>query len=106
MAAVTIFAIISYIVMPEDAWLPRNRISHFIDSKGVTETIEEVDVGRRPLTSPSGDAQVDSGAGTGTGTGNEDVDVSGSSTADNAAGSGGESGGERRRKGAVVSDDK
>ncbi|KAA8642997.1 putative amino acid permease [Aspergillus tanneri] len=51
MAGVTIFALISYMVMPEDAWLPRNRISHFIESKGVMETVEEV--GRRPLTSHS-----------------------------------------------------
>lgn len=44
MAAVTIFALISYVVMPEEAWLPRNRISHFIDSKGVgvAETVEEI----------------------------------------------------------------
>ncbi|KAH1642869.1 hypothetical protein KXX39_007201 [Aspergillus fumigatus] len=43
MAGVTILALISYFVMPEDAWLPRNRISHFIDSKGaVSETVEEV----------------------------------------------------------------
>ncbi|THC92071.1 hypothetical protein EYZ11_008452 [Aspergillus tanneri] len=41
MAGVTIFALISYMVMPEDAWLPRNRISHFIESKGVMETVEE-----------------------------------------------------------------
>lgn len=43
MASVTIFALVSYFVMPEDRWLPRNRISHFIDSKGVAETVEEVD---------------------------------------------------------------
>lgn len=43
MAGVTIFALISYFVMPEDRWLPRNRISHFIDSKGVAEVVEEVD---------------------------------------------------------------
>jgi hypothetical protein len=43
MAGVTILALISYFVMPEDAWLPRNRISHFLDSKGtVSETVEEV----------------------------------------------------------------
>lgn len=47
MASVTIFALISYIVMPEESWLPRNRISHFIDSKGagdgrVEETVEEI----------------------------------------------------------------
>ncbi|KAK6820338.1 hypothetical protein RU639_007473 [Aspergillus parasiticus] len=43
MAGVTIFAIISYFVMPEEAWLPRNRISHFIDSKGAQATVEEVE---------------------------------------------------------------
>lgn len=45
MASVTIFALISYFVMPEDKWLPRNRISHFIDTKGegrVSETVEEI----------------------------------------------------------------
>lgn len=43
MAAVTIIALICYFVMPEEAWLPSNRISHFIDSKGaVSETVEEV----------------------------------------------------------------
>lgn len=40
MAGVTIFALISYFVMPEDRWLPRNRISHFIDSKGAAEVVE------------------------------------------------------------------
>lgn len=43
MCGVTILALISYFVMPESAWLPSNRISHFIDSKGVPiETVEEV----------------------------------------------------------------
>ncbi|RJE23229.1 hypothetical protein PHISCL_04433 [Aspergillus sclerotialis] len=43
MAAVTIFALISYVVMPEERWLPKNRISNFIDSKGaMSETVEEV----------------------------------------------------------------
>jgi hypothetical protein len=42
MAGVTIFALISYVVMPESAWLPSDRISHFIDSKGAVETVEEV----------------------------------------------------------------
>lgn len=43
MAGVTILALISFFIMPEDAWLPRNRISHFIDSKGaVSETVQEV----------------------------------------------------------------
>lgn len=49
MAAVTIFALVSYFVMPEESWLPRNRISHFIDSKGVAgvqETVEEIHAGR------------------------------------------------------------
>ncbi|OJJ48979.1 hypothetical protein ASPZODRAFT_129341 [Penicilliopsis zonata CBS 506.65] len=43
MAAVTVIALASYWFMPEEAWLPRSRISHFIESKGavVTETIEE-----------------------------------------------------------------
>ncbi|KAB8234784.1 putative amino acid permease [Aspergillus alliaceus] len=50
MSGVTIFAIISYFVMPEEAWLPRNRISHFIDSKGAQTTVEE-------LERPSGDDQ-------------------------------------------------
>lgn len=43
MAGVTIFALISYVVMPESAWLPNDRITHFIDSKGAVETVEEVD---------------------------------------------------------------
>lgn len=44
MAGVTIFAIISYVIMPESAWLPRERITHFIHSKGAVETVvEEVD---------------------------------------------------------------
>lgn len=42
MAGVTILALISYFMMPEGAWLPRDRITHFIDSKGATETVEEV----------------------------------------------------------------
>ncbi|CAG7983291.1 unnamed protein product [Penicillium olsonii] len=42
MAGVTILALISYFMMPESAWLPRDRISHFIDSKGAVETVEEV----------------------------------------------------------------
>lgn len=54
MAGVTIFALVSYFVMPEEAWLPRNRISHFIDSKGVvTETVEEVNQSRGEGTSSS-----------------------------------------------------
>lgn len=44
MAGVTILALISYFIMPEEAWLPRNRISHFIDTKGVLvqETVDEI----------------------------------------------------------------
>jgi hypothetical protein len=43
MAGVTILALISYFIMPESAWLPRARLTHFIDSKGaVEETVEEV----------------------------------------------------------------
>ncbi|KAI9839465.1 MAG: hypothetical protein M1819_002090 [Sarea resinae] len=34
MAIVTIFALISWWVMPEEQWLPRSRISHFVESKG------------------------------------------------------------------------
>jgi hypothetical protein len=45
MAAVTIFALVSYFFMPKDAWLPANRISRFVDSKGVSETVEEVSAG-------------------------------------------------------------
>ena len=43
MAGVTILALISYFIMPESAWLPSDRITHFIDSKGAVETVEEVD---------------------------------------------------------------
>ena len=43
MAGVTILALISYFIMPESAWLPRTRLTHFIDSKGAVEgTVEEV----------------------------------------------------------------
>lgn len=43
MGIVTIFALVSYWMTPEAAWLPRNRISHFIESKGLaTETTTEV----------------------------------------------------------------
>ncbi|QKX63629.1 uncharacterized protein TRUGW13939_10800 [Talaromyces rugulosus] len=43
MGAVTILALISYWMTPEESWLPRNRISHFIHSKGeATETTTEV----------------------------------------------------------------
>lgn len=55
MGIVTIFALISYFVMPESAWLPRNRISHFIDSKGAVETVEEI----RPSESSKSDSRFD-----------------------------------------------
>ena len=42
MSIVTIFAVVSYFVMPEENWLPRNRISHFVESKGAVETVREV----------------------------------------------------------------
>jgi hypothetical protein len=42
MVGVTIFALISYFVMPESAWLPSDRITHFIDTKGAVETVEEI----------------------------------------------------------------
>jgi hypothetical protein len=42
MAGVTILALVSYFVMPEDAWLPRDRIARFVDSKGAAATVEEV----------------------------------------------------------------
>lgn len=48
MAAVTIFALVSYAFMPEERWLPRNRITNFIDSKGaLAETVEEISPSRR-----------------------------------------------------------
>ncbi|KAF9885397.1 hypothetical protein FE257_012919 [Aspergillus nanangensis] len=54
MAGVTILALVSYVLMPEEAWLPRNRISHFIDSKGVVEeTVEEVGPSRNEGASSS-----------------------------------------------------
>jgi len=28
--------------MPESAWLPSDRISHFIDTKGALDTVDEV----------------------------------------------------------------
>ena len=37
--------------MPEDKWLPKNRISHFIDTKGegrVEETVEEIHTAAAP----------------------------------------------------------
>lgn len=42
MGGVTIFALLSYWLTPEENWLPRNRISHFIESKGVVMEEEEV----------------------------------------------------------------
>ena len=44
MAIVTVFALISWWVTPEDAWLPSERIANFVESKGegdVTDTTEE-----------------------------------------------------------------
>lgn len=46
MASVTIFGLVSYFVMPEDRWLPRDRISHFIDSKGTATAVTEDRVDR------------------------------------------------------------
>ncbi|KAJ5894913.1 Amino acid/polyamine transporter I [Penicillium taxi] len=43
MAGVTIFALVSYFVMPENAWLPNERLTHFIDTKGAAESVQEVD---------------------------------------------------------------
>jgi hypothetical protein len=40
MAGVTVFALISYWVTPEEAWLPRQRISRFINNVGTTSTSE------------------------------------------------------------------
>lgn len=34
MAAVTIFALFSWWFTPDSAWLPKNRITHFIESTG------------------------------------------------------------------------
>ena len=41
MAGVTIFALISYWVTPEKSWLPKDRISHFIQSGGLANTAPE-----------------------------------------------------------------
>ncbi|KAJ6110758.1 hypothetical protein N7486_002993 [Penicillium sp. IBT 16267x] len=41
MGAVTIIALGCYFIMPESAWLPNERITHFIDSKGAAETVQE-----------------------------------------------------------------
>lgn len=43
MGGVTIIALVCYFIMPESAWLPNERITHFIDSKGATGTVEEVE---------------------------------------------------------------
>jgi hypothetical protein len=59
MCIVTIFALISFFVMPESRWLPKNRISHFIDSKGAgsVQTVEEAvgPFGRRQTVQRDGD---------------------------------------------------
>lgn len=36
MAAVTVLAIISWWFTPVGSWLPRERISHFVESEGAT----------------------------------------------------------------------
>lgn len=41
MAIVTIFALISWWVVPESAWLPKERITHFVESQGVGTSIEQ-----------------------------------------------------------------
>jgi hypothetical protein len=43
MAGVTIFALISYWFTPEEAWLPRKRIRHFVESKGVEALVTEAE---------------------------------------------------------------
>lgn len=58
MCIVTIFALISFFVMPETRWLPKDRISHFIDSKGAgsVQTVEAVgQFGRRQTVQRDGD---------------------------------------------------
>jgi len=40
MAAVTIFALISWWFTPETAWLPKTRIANFIDSKGEGDLLD------------------------------------------------------------------
>lgn len=64
MAAVTILALVSYFIMPEESWLPRNRISHFIDSKGVAgvqETVEEIHAGHRDGQESEGEGEGEPG---------------------------------------------
>lgn len=41
MAAVTIFALISWWFTPSDAWLPKERISHFVESAGIDDILAE-----------------------------------------------------------------
>ena len=41
MAIVTVFALISWWVVPESAWLPKDRITHFIESQGVEDSLEQ-----------------------------------------------------------------
>lgn len=40
MAAVTVFALVSWWFTPESAWLPTQRISHFVESHGEGEFAE------------------------------------------------------------------
>lgn len=40
MAAVTIFALISWWFTPETAWLPKTRIANFIESKGEGDLLD------------------------------------------------------------------
>jgi hypothetical protein len=47
MVGVTILALISYWLTPEEAWLPRKRITHFIESKGIETIITEAEEVRR-----------------------------------------------------------
>lgn len=42
MAIVTIFALISYYVTPEEAWLPKARLVDFVQSTG-TDSIQQHD---------------------------------------------------------------
>ena len=84
MASVTIFALISYFVMPEDKWLPKNRISHFIDTKGegrVEETVEEIHTAAAPATASAKEREEQGhgkGQGQGQGQGDGEAYASGS----------------------------
>jgi hypothetical protein len=40
MGAVTVFALVSWWFTPENAWLPRERIEHFVESKGEGDVAE------------------------------------------------------------------